>query len=159
MFCLVKSSDLVFSLFLANISFLQPYQSFTKCIPDFAQPPKILFWCWQKKSIYPVPYEASKPLVFFCSLVCLVGTVLKDTKWRRIAATNFSDLTLSSALLRKNVPFDFQVAIGDRDGVLQVFASKRGEISHAFKTLPGQEITRVELGGALGNLQFFDLHI
>ena len=48
----------------------------------------------------------------------------------------------------------FQVAIGDRDGVLQVFSAKKGEISHAFKTLPGQEITRVDLGGALGDLPF-----
>jgi Bardet-Biedl syndrome 7 protein len=47
---------------------------------------------------------------------------------------------------------NLQVAIGDRGGVLQVFSSKKGEITHAFKTLPGQEITRLELGGALGEI-------
>ena len=46
----------------------------------------------------------------------------------------------------------FQVAVGDRDGVLQVFSYKKGEVSHAFKTLPSSEITRLELGGALGTI-------
>ena len=31
-----------------------------------------------------------------------------------------------------------------------MFSCKKGEIVHAFKTLPGPEITRLELGGALG---------
>ena len=31
-----------------------------------------------------------------------------------------------------------------------MFSCKKGEVSHAFKTLPGSEITRLELGGALG---------
>ena len=52
----------------------------------------------------------------------------------------------------------FQVAVGDRDGVLQVFSCKKGaEISHAFKTLPGPEITRLELGGALGKCKILDV--
>lgn len=43
-----------------------------------------------------------------------------------------------------------KVAVGDQDGVLQVFSVKKGDVSHAFKTLPGKEINRLELGGALG---------
>ena len=49
-----------------------------------------------------------------------------------------------------------KVAIGDHDGVLQVFGLKKGsEVSHTFKTLPcqGKQITRVELGGALGTVK------
>ena len=49
--------------------------------------------------------------------------------------------------------FQQKVAIGDKDGVLQVFSSKKGEIHHQFKTLPGPEITRLELGGALGTIK------
>ena len=42
--------------------------------------------------------------------------------------------------------------MGDREGVLQVFSCRKGEILHTFKTLPGPEITRVELGGAIGEI-------
>ncbi len=43
-----------------------------------------------------------------------------------------------------------QIAVGDRDGVLQVFGTKKGDLGFNFKTLPGKEISRLELGGALG---------
>ncbi len=43
-----------------------------------------------------------------------------------------------------------QIAVGDRDGVLQVFGTKKGDLGFNFKTLPGKEICRLELGGALG---------
>ncbi len=43
------------------------------------------------------------------------------------------------------------MAIGDQEGVLQVFSVKKNsQVTHAFKTLPGKEIRRMELGGALG---------
>ncbi len=45
-----------------------------------------------------------------------------------------------------------KVAIGDHEGVLQVFNMKKAsEVNQVFKTLPGKEITRIEMGGALGN--------
>ena len=46
-----------------------------------------------------------------------------------------------------------QVAVGDHDGVLQVFSVKKQEISHVFKSLPTGPITRLELGGALGTVK------
>lgn len=44
--------------------------------------------------------------------------------------------------------FHFQVAVGDQDGVLQVFSIKNDEIQLTFKTLPGEPITSVHLGGS-----------
>lgn len=43
-----------------------------------------------------------------------------------------------------------QIVVGDHEGVVQLFSLKRGEIQVGFKTLPGDKITRVQLGGALG---------
>ncbi|KAA0187484.1 hypothetical protein HAZT_HAZT007675 [Hyalella azteca] len=42
-----------------------------------------------------------------------------------------------------------EVAVGDCDGLLQLFSMKRGALQLAFKTVPGKSITRLELGGAL----------
>jgi len=42
------------------------------------------------------------------------------------------------------------VAAADQDGVLQVFSMKKGDIQMVFKTLPGPKITRLELGGTIG---------
>ena len=47
-----------------------------------------------------------------------------------------------------------QVVIGDHEGIVQVFSvAKNQEIAHTFKTLPGQPISRIELGGALGTVK------
>lgn len=46
-----------------------------------------------------------------------------------------------------------KAVIGDQDGVLQVLSLKKGEIQISFKTLPGEKITRISLGGALGTVQ------
>ncbi len=47
-----------------------------------------------------------------------------------------------------------QVALGDQEGVLQVFSVKKNnDVSQVFKTLPGKEISRMELGGALGTVK------
>ncbi|KAJ9601052.1 hypothetical protein L9F63_000787 [Diploptera punctata] len=46
-----------------------------------------------------------------------------------------------------------KVAVGDQDGVLQVFSLKKGDIQLNFKTLPGPGISRLELGGALGTVK------
>ena len=51
------------------------------------------------------------------------------------------------------LPKLIQVAVGDQDGVLQVFSVKKQEISHVFKSLPTGPITRLELGGALGTVK------
>ena len=44
------------------------------------------------------------------------------------------------------------MAVGDKDGVLQVFSIKKGDLQYYFKTQPGPEISSLELGGALGNI-------
>uniref|UniRef100_A0A8C6QHG3 Bardet-Biedl syndrome 7 n=2 Tax=Nannospalax galili TaxID=1026970 RepID=A0A8C6QHG3_NANGA len=56
------------------------------------------------------------------------------------------DLTLSRA--------DYlQVVVGDQDGVVMCFGMKKGEAAAVFKTLPGQKIARLELGGVLNTPQ------
>ncbi|XP_016117674.1 Bardet-Biedl syndrome 7 protein-like, partial [Sinocyclocheilus grahami] len=49
--------------------------------------------------------------------------------------------------------FSFQVAVADHDGVVTCFGMKKGEAVPVFKSLPGQKISRLELGGALGTPQ------
>ncbi|XP_048365921.1 Bardet-Biedl syndrome 7 protein [Sphaerodactylus townsendi] len=46
-----------------------------------------------------------------------------------------------------------KVVIGDQDGVVTCFGIKKGEAVPVFKTLPGEKIARLELGGALNTLQ------
>ncbi|CAH1777872.1 unnamed protein product [Owenia fusiformis] len=46
-----------------------------------------------------------------------------------------------------------KIAIADQDGVLQCFNMKKAEPVHAFKTLPGQKISRMELGGPVGGVR------
>ncbi|XP_063232547.1 Bardet-Biedl syndrome 7 protein homolog isoform X2 [Bacillus rossius redtenbacheri] len=46
-----------------------------------------------------------------------------------------------------------KVAVADRDGVVQVFSLKRGDVQVAFKTLPGPPAACLELGGAIGTVQ------
>lgn len=46
-----------------------------------------------------------------------------------------------------------RVAIGDDDGVVQVFFMKSGEPNFVFRTLPGTPVRRMELGGALGTVR------
>ncbi|XP_075234502.1 BBSome complex member BBS7-like [Lycorma delicatula] len=46
-----------------------------------------------------------------------------------------------------------KVVVGDHEGIVQLFSLKKGEIQVAFKTLPGEKITRIQLGGALGTIQ------
>ena len=59
-------------------------------------------------------------------------------------------------LIQLNFPSQYlcQVALGDQEGVLQVFSVKKNnDVSQVFKTLPGKEISRMELGGALGTVK------
>ncbi|KAG8454093.1 hypothetical protein GDO86_000653 [Hymenochirus boettgeri] len=46
-----------------------------------------------------------------------------------------------------------KVVVGDQDGVVTCFGIKKAEALPVFKTLPGQKISRLELGGALGTVQ------
>ncbi|XP_077878289.1 BBSome complex member BBS7 isoform X3 [Ictidomys tridecemlineatus] len=46
-----------------------------------------------------------------------------------------------------------KVVIGDHDGVVLCFGMKKGEAVAVFKTLPGQKIARLELGGVLNTPQ------
>ncbi|XP_046876152.1 Bardet-Biedl syndrome 7 protein [Hypomesus transpacificus] len=46
-----------------------------------------------------------------------------------------------------------KVAIADHDGVISCFGMKKGEAVPVFKTLPGQKISRLDLGGAPGTPQ------
>eukprot|EP00069_Balaena_mysticetus_P019254 bmy_02485T0 len=46
-----------------------------------------------------------------------------------------------------------QVVVGDHDGVVMCFGMKKGEAVTVFKTLPGQKIARLELGGVLNTPQ------
>ncbi|KAM4808655.1 BBSome complex member BBS7 isoform 1-T3 [Rhinophrynus dorsalis] len=46
-----------------------------------------------------------------------------------------------------------KVVVGDQDGVITCFGIKKCEAVPVFKTLPGQKISRLELGGALGTVQ------
>ncbi|CAH1406799.1 unnamed protein product [Nezara viridula] len=43
-----------------------------------------------------------------------------------------------------------KVAVGGQDGVLQVFSLKKHEIQFSFKTLPGDPISALQLGGTIG---------
>ncbi|XP_075472148.1 BBSome complex member BBS7 [Ascaphus truei] len=46
-----------------------------------------------------------------------------------------------------------KVVVGDQDGVVTCFGIKKGEAMAIFKTLPGQKVSRLELGGALSTVQ------
>ncbi|EDV24847.1 uncharacterized protein TRIADDRAFT_25051 [Trichoplax adhaerens] len=46
-----------------------------------------------------------------------------------------------------------KVVVADHEGAVTCFQMKRGDASIVFKTLPGPKITRLELGGPLGNVQ------
>ncbi|XP_076319591.1 BBSome complex member BBS7-like isoform X4 [Tachypleus tridentatus] len=46
-----------------------------------------------------------------------------------------------------------KVVVADHQGILQSFGIKRGDVQNIFKTLPGQKVTRLELGGAVGTVQ------
>uniref|UniRef100_A0A8W7PJF4 Bardet-Biedl syndrome 7 protein homolog n=1 Tax=Anopheles coluzzii TaxID=1518534 RepID=A0A8W7PJF4_ANOCL len=45
-----------------------------------------------------------------------------------------------------------KVAIGDQDGVLQLFSMKKDELQVHFKTLPSEKIASVKLGGQAGSV-------
>lgn len=46
------------------------------------------------------------------------------------------------------------MVVGDHDGMIQLFTMKRGEVQLGFQSQAAKGITRLELGGALGNKRY-----
>lgn len=46
-----------------------------------------------------------------------------------------------------------KVVVASQSGVIHCFGMKKGDVQTVFKTLPGNKVTRVELGGSLGSVQ------
>lgn len=45
----------------------------------------------------------------------------------------------------------FQVVVGDQDGIVQLFSMKKEEIVIHFKTLPADKVQSIQLSGIPGN--------
>lgn len=56
---------------------------------------------------------------------------------------------------------NFQVVVGDQDGVVQLFSIRKDEPLIHFKTLPAEKVQCVQLGGAAGWVRFtlYYLHL
>ncbi|CAG5962415.1 unnamed protein product [Menidia menidia] len=68
----------------------------------------------------------------------------------QVGVTSQKTMRLLPALGKKATQ---KVAIADHDGILTCFGMKKGEAVPVFKTLPGQKIVRMDLGGAAGTSQ------
>ncbi|KAK6298582.1 hypothetical protein J4Q44_G00316370 [Coregonus suidteri] len=75
---------------------------------------------------------------------------LNRVDYLQVGVTSQKTMRLLPALGRKATQ---KVAVADHDGVVTCFGMKKGEAVPVFKTLPGQKITRLDLGGALGTPQ------
>ncbi|XP_028315349.1 BBSome complex member BBS7 [Gouania willdenowi] len=75
---------------------------------------------------------------------------LNRVDYIQVGVTSQKTMRLLPALRKKATQ---KVAIADHDGMLTCFGMKKGDAVPVFKTLPGQKITRVALGGALGTPQ------
>ncbi|XP_066575921.1 BBSome complex member BBS7 [Amia ocellicauda] len=75
---------------------------------------------------------------------------LHRNDYLQVGVTSQKTMRLLPALGRKATQ---KVAVADNDGVITCFGMKKGEAIPVFKTLPGQKISRLELGGALGTPQ------
>ncbi|KAM6953513.1 BBSome complex member BBS7 [Aplochiton taeniatus] len=75
---------------------------------------------------------------------------LNRVDYLQVGVTSQKTMRLLPALGRKATQ---KVAIADHDGVITCFGMKKGEAVPVFKTLPGQTIVRLDLGGALGTPQ------
>uniref|UniRef100_A0A8D3DIY0 Bardet-Biedl syndrome 7 n=1 Tax=Scophthalmus maximus TaxID=52904 RepID=A0A8D3DIY0_SCOMX len=70
--------------------------------------------------------------------------------YSQVGVTSQKTMKLLPALGKKATQ---KVAIADHDGILTCFGMKKGEAVPVFKTLPGQKIARLDLGGAAGTPQ------
>uniref|UniRef100_A0A3Q1IXQ6 Bardet-Biedl syndrome 7 protein homolog n=1 Tax=Anabas testudineus TaxID=64144 RepID=A0A3Q1IXQ6_ANATE len=75
---------------------------------------------------------------------------LNRVDYMQVGVTSQKTMRLLPALGKKATQ---KVAIADHDGILTCFGMKKGEAVPVFKTLPGQKITRMDLGGAVGTPQ------
>ncbi|XP_056296172.1 Bardet-Biedl syndrome 7 protein [Pseudoliparis swirei] len=75
---------------------------------------------------------------------------LNRVDYIQVGVTSLKTMKLLPALGKKATQ---KVAVADHDGVLTCFGMKRGEAVPVFKTLPGQKISRMDLGGAAGTPQ------
>ncbi|XP_012687719.1 Bardet-Biedl syndrome 7 protein [Clupea harengus] len=75
---------------------------------------------------------------------------LNHVDYIQVGVTSQKTMKLLPAIGRKATQ---KVAVADHDGVLTCFGMKKGEAVPVFKTLPGQKISRLELGGAQGTPQ------
>ncbi|XP_026855175.1 Bardet-Biedl syndrome 7 protein [Electrophorus electricus] len=75
---------------------------------------------------------------------------LNHIDYLQVGVTSQKTMKLLPAVGRKATQ---KVAVADHDGVVNCFGMKKGEAVPVFKSLPGQKISRLELGGALGTPQ------
>ncbi|XP_051915384.1 Bardet-Biedl syndrome 7 protein isoform X1 [Hippocampus zosterae] len=75
---------------------------------------------------------------------------LNRVDYIQVGVTSQKTLKLLPALGKKATQ---KVAVADNDGILTCFGMKKGEAVPVFKTLPGQKISRMDLGGAAGTPQ------
>ncbi|XP_077465502.1 BBSome complex member BBS7 isoform X2 [Stigmatopora argus] len=75
---------------------------------------------------------------------------LNRVDYLQVGVTSQKTMKLLPALGRKATQ---KVAIADQDGILTCFGMKKSEAVPVFKTLPGQKISRMDLGGAAGTPQ------
>uniref|UniRef100_A0A2K6FS95 Bardet-Biedl syndrome 7 n=1 Tax=Propithecus coquereli TaxID=379532 RepID=A0A2K6FS95_PROCO len=76
--------------------------------------------------------------------------VLNRADYLQVGVTSQKTMKLLPASKHKATQ---KVVIGDHDGVVMCFGMKKGEAVAVFKTLPGQKIARLELGGVLNTPQ------
>ncbi|KAM9470198.1 BBSome complex member BBS7 [Clarias gariepinus] len=75
---------------------------------------------------------------------------LKHVDYLQVGVTSPKTMKLLPVVGRKGTQ---KVAVADHEGVVNCFGMKRGEVAPVFKSLPGQKISKLELGGALGTPQ------
>ncbi|XP_027010318.1 Bardet-Biedl syndrome 7 protein isoform X1 [Tachysurus fulvidraco] len=75
---------------------------------------------------------------------------LKHVDYLQVGVTSPKTMKILPAVGRKATQ---KVAVADHDGVVNCFGMKKGEAVPVFRSLPGQKISRLELGGALGTPQ------
>ncbi|GCB66885.1 hypothetical protein scyTo_0013629 [Scyliorhinus torazame] len=75
---------------------------------------------------------------------------LNRVDYLQVGVTSQKTMRLLPASGRRAIQ---KVVIADHDGVVTCFGIKKGEAVPVFKTLPGQKVSRLELGGAIGTPQ------
>ncbi|XP_059121224.1 Bardet-Biedl syndrome 7 protein isoform X3 [Peromyscus eremicus] len=75
---------------------------------------------------------------------------LSRTDYLQVGVTSQKTMKLLPASRQRTIQ---KAVVGDQDGVVMCFGMKKGEVVPVFKTLPGQKISRLELGGVLNTPQ------